>query len=387
MLKKTLIVLLPTMLLFWVIGCSDNSVENELATNGINLEDEFGGYSATSEQIGFGDTELLAAAAEEEEYVDPIMSPVVVDSMLADPEAGFYRFCAVWGMLEYDSTVVNVTDWTGSLTITRGAEVVRRLIRFEPEQDYLIERTDRQLVEWVSKTTVHNDGIVIDLIIPPVPPTFDTTITYVVDSLGDSSQIVVIDTVMPVIEPVTVSFVTGPYSQDFSLGEIATLDTIVTLNDGNSVALHGIRLDRYPCPRGLLAGHWGVDENGDGVFRGIWYSRFGKIRGFLHGHYGINDAGHRVFFGKWISESGKFEGFLKGTWRSHPFTNMSENAVAMPGGFFEGSIYDASRREIGKLRGKYKAAQGHPEGFFQGRWKLNCPQVSSDGNSRSEDGF
>ncbi|MDF1543725.1 MAG: hypothetical protein P1R58_01340 [bacterium] len=386
MLKKSLIVLLPTLLLFLAIGCSDNSVETVLTTTGTNLEDEFGGYNATAEQIGFGDSELLAAAAEEEVYDDPIMTASVVDSILADPDAGFYRFCAVWGMLEFDSTVTNVTDWTGSLTITRGAEVVRRLIRFEPGQDYLVERTDRQLVEWVSKTTVHNDGIVVDLIIPPVRPVFDTTITIVVDSLGDTTEVAVVDTVMPIMEPVSVSFTTGPYSQQFSLTDIAALDTIVTLADGNAVALHGLRMDGYPCPRGLVSGRWGVDENGQGVFRGVWHSRAGTIRGFLQGHYGTNDAGKRVFFGKWISETGKFEGFLKGNWRPHAVNNMSEHAMR-PGGFFEGGVYDASRAEIGRLRGQYRAAPQGPGGFFQGRWKLSCPQISLDGNERSESGF
>ena len=387
MLRKFFIALLPAVILLGMVGCSDTSTEPDRSENTISFEDEFGGYDNSSEPVAFGDAALLAAASEEQDYDDPMLANTEVDSMFVDPEAGLYRIWAVWGQLEYDSSFTTPTDWSGSLSITRGAEVVRRLIRFEEGQDYLLKRTDRKLVEWVSITTVHNDGIVIDLVIPPVRPTFDTSYVWIVDSLGDSNQVAVVDTIVPAVEPVTVSFKTGPFSRDFSLNEIASLDTVVTLDDSNSVMFHGMRFDCYPCPRGFMAGHWGLDENGIGRFRGLWFSRFGTIRGYVHGHYGVNDAGKRVFFGKWISESGKFEGLLKGTWQPHPSTNADETAMKRAGGKFWGNIYDATRQEIGKLKGRYRPADEENKGLFHARWKLNCPEAVGDGLERSEDGF
>ncbi|RKX22693.1 MAG: hypothetical protein DRP35_01305 [Candidatus Zixiibacteriota bacterium] len=364
------------LILLLAVGCSDNSVNNDATET--NLEDEFGGYTAVSESTAFGDADLLDEEEGTVDFDDPILSASDMDSLVNDSEAGYYHLRAIWGQLCYDSTVTSLTDWTGSLTISRGGIVVRRLIRFEETQDYILERTDRNLVEWASQTTVHNDGISFDIFIPELLPIFDTTYSYIFDTFGDSSEVAIVDTTYPDDLPVTVAFETAPYSRVFTLDEFESLDTIVYLDDSNAVAFNAFKLDKKICPRGFASGRWGQDEQGNNQFKGVWYSHRSRVMGFVEGHYGINDDGAEVFFGKWISRNGEFEGFIKGTYQGHPDENANENAFHHAGGWLRGQIYSENGQPIGLLKGKYTSTQGMRSNFFQLRWKLYCEDLTDD---------
>jgi len=364
MFRSPITLLLVALLMVWAVGCSDNPLETSGDTP--NLPEDFDGYTATSEPVAFGDSELLEAEGEEEIIDDPILASPAMVELTNDLDAGMFHFRVVWGMIPCDSTVVDVTDWSGSLTVTRGGLVVRRLIRFEPDQDQLLPRTDRTLVEWVSATTIHNDGIACDVFVPPMEPTYDSS--WIDD--GQGGTVLVVDTIMP--EPATLTFETGPYTRTFTLDELAALNEIVELEDGNKVAFHGIQVFRQICPRGILAGHWGYDEEGNGVFRGLWFSGSGHVTGFLRGRYGQDDQGKNVFYGKWIDRDGRFEGLLRGTWGHHAISTEDEGTRNRPTGWFAGRIFDAERNPIGGLGGHYGSAPDFRAGWFQGRWKLNC---------------
>lgn len=383
MLRKLFLPLLTLSFLLWTVGCSDNPSTPEINSETPNLNDDFGGYTATDDEPGFGDPELLASENDEEDVTDELLGTREVDSIVADIDAGMFHFRAIWGRLCYDSTVKALTDWTGSLTISRGAEIVRKVIRFERGQDYIKPRTDRRLIEWVSFTSVHNDGIGVDIFIPRVLPVIDTT--YVVGDQNDTT--IVIDTLLP--EPVAVTFETGPYSRTFSLDELAALDTTVILEDGNAVAFYAVPYYRTWCARGFLAGHWGFDSTGQGVFRGMWMSHRGYLDGWLKGNFGVNEQGQRVFFGKWIDRSGKFEGFLKGTYRPIGMNNGNGrfDNLRKGGGAFEGNIFNAEQTEIGVLKGRYFSAPHFRISYFQGRWKLYCPEEFKPDSMNFADGF
>ena len=389
MLRKLVIINMAVALLGLATSCSDNATGTENTTSALTLESEFGGYTATPEVLA--DMDLIGEEVGTREYHDAILSLNSVDSVVSDAESGYFHFRAIWGQLCYDSTFTTPTDWTGSLTISQGVEILRKVIRFEPRQDYILERTDRKLIEWVSATTVHNDGIWVDIFIPPVRPQFDTSLIDEVDSLGNTIPVIVVDTVYPKPAPVTVSFETGPYSRTFSISELEGLDTIVTLDDSNQVAFQAIKIERVPCPRGVLSGRWGVDEEGEQVFRGKWISRHGFIEGYVHGHYGENEAGEKVFFGKWVSESGRFEGFLKGRYGLRPNYHADPMAFHRAGGWFAGHVYSADEAEIGRLKGKFRLGFDDSPGYFQGHWKLYCynPESNSggDGNNGSATGY
>ena len=298
MLKRLVLPLLAVALLIWVAGCSDNSSDLGTTSSETNIAEEFGGFTTTSEEPGFGNEELLGEDEGNVEYDDPILGSSEVQAITEDVEAGLFHFRAVWGQLEYDSTFTTETDWTGSLSITRGAEVIRRVIRFETGQDYILERTAKELIEWHSITTVHNDGIAVDIFVPPVLPTYDTTFIIDDDGMGNVDTTIVVDTVYPEVEPVTVSFETGPYSQTFTLNDLVSLDTVVELDDGNSVAFQAMQFYRFSCPRGFIAGHWGFDDENTGVFEGIWMTQHGYISGYVEGYFENNEEEGKVFYGK-----------------------------------------------------------------------------------------
>jgi len=434
MVRKIFLPLLVLTFVWTMVGCSQNPSEPTNTTAG-DINADFGGYTATSEAPGFGDADLLADADGEVDYNDPLQVSPAVDSIMADSNAGFFVFRVAWGQLEYDSSMTTPTTWDGSLTISRGAELVRRVIRFEPGQDEVLPRTDRTLIEWVSQTTVHYDGLLVDMYFPRPVPMFDTTLTPSIDTLfdttwvdmydttqtpevdtlgdttwvtvidtiptpevdtlgGDTTWTTVVDTTMP--DPVTVTFETGPYSRTFTLGELVALDTIVYLEDSNAVAFHAFKMDRLPCARGFLAGHWGRTEDSTGasvgVFRGMWMSRNGRVDGWLRGNYGRNEDGKHVFYGKWIDQSGNFEGLLSGTWGFQPNRHASDNARRHAGGWFAGKVYDDARSEIGILKGRFKGPD-HPvkAAYFQGLWRLNCGDNAgvgwNDPGDRDHDGW
>ena len=387
--KEILLAFMPALLLLLAIGCSNKNVEPELLIDEPNLTDEFGGYSTASESPGFGDDQLLDEAyASDDEFDDPMLSDPAVTELTSDPQAGLYHLRIVWGQLRFDSSVTNPTDWSGSLSITRGAVIIRRVINFELGQDYVVPRTDRKLIEWVSQTTVHNDGIAVDLLVPPVKPVLDTTEVEVTDSAGNIVIIIVVDTTWPQVEPVTVSFNTGPYSTTFDLEELVSLDTIVFLEDSNAVAFHALKLDRFPCPRGFLAGRWGFADSTSGLFRGVWLNRAGLVVGYTRGHFGQRDNGQKVFFGKWVSRDGRFEGFIKGHWELDDIS-LTADSSARASGLFRGQIFSETRHQIGYLGGHFGTAESESDaigGFFQGRWKIICPDEDWS-NTDNNDGL
>ena len=354
MYRHSIMALLLMALVLFSIGCSENPSDAQTDPAGLDLESPYGGYTSGAEKVAFGDAELIAEAEsnEGEIYDDPIVLSQYTDSLMADSIGTFYHFRALWGQLRYDSIVTNVTDWSGSLTVSNGVERIRRVIHFELGQDYIPTRTDSSVVDWVSYTTVHNDGVAIDIYVPPTEN----------------------------VEEVTVTFATGPYTRSFTLDEIGSLDTIVYLDDtdSNAVAFNGFKITGAPCPHGFLTGHWGVNEDGEGVFRGVWLTRSGWVSGYFTGHYGVNDDGVRVFFGKWITRNGECEGLLRGIYGPRPDQNTNTNALRRAGGWFTGNIVDAGGVEIGVLKGRYRSHPAFRRGFMAGRWKLYCDSVDPD---------
>ena len=354
-----------------LVGCSKNATEPASKDSSNILNESNGGFTTTNEAPGFGDPSLTADPVGEVEYADPYTTASDIDSLLVHPMAGVYHIRILWGHLEFDSTELDVTDWSGSLTCTRGCEILRRVIRFE-DGDSILPRTDRKRIEWASHTRPHNDGIAVDIIIPPPNPIIDTEYIWIIDTvLGDSSYEVNIDTAWQQPLPVNVSFQTGPYSRTFTLEELARLDTIVTLENGNQVAFSAFKFERFDCPKGFLGGTWGQDDSGNGFFAGMWVDRDGPT-GSVMGRWGTNDAGQNVFFGKWISENGEFKGLLRGTWMPHPNENADSTAFEHAGGWFDGKIFGAADIEIGVIRGLFRTFPEEKAGAFMGRWKLRC---------------
>ncbi len=332
-------------------GCSSSTDPADIDAD---LED-FGAYKATDEDPYFGDPDVeeVASAEEEEEYNDPVALSPIVDSVECAERPDIFCLRMVWGNLERDSGVTELTDWSGKLTINRGAIVVTHLIRFEPGQDYLLPRYNEEgyyvpeELRWVSQTSCHYDGIASKLFIPPSVTDEVVTVTY------ESEQLTI----------------------SFTMGELEELDTLITIGFGNAISFQAARFDPTSKLHGSLAGRWFRNENGQGVFYGKWISAAGRIMGTIKGQWGIDENGRQVFVGKWIDVTGKFQGFVKGFYSSHP--TLSNLAY---GGRFWGRIYNADSEPIGLLKGHYRRGNCYKGGYFAGRWRIGyrIPVISAN---------
>lgn len=375
----SLIIVTLGVALFWA-GCSSDSSTMSGPSDGLNLISEFGGYDASDEAPAFGDVTIANAMATEEDSEpvdDPIFAAGEVDSLLGLDGREVYTLTIRWGMLEFDSTVTTETDWTGGLALTHGYLHLIRPILFESGQDFIVRpRTDRQTLDWVSKTTVSFDGVIVTVIIPPVPEGedwFDNALT----------------------------FTTGPYTRTFTIDELAGLNEIVDVdNIGNQVAFNSIDVDLEPCGGGPLDGRWLLNPSGkNGNFYGRWLNEDGELGGFLRGHFGERPADQKVFFGKVIGLNGEFRGLLRGIW--------GRDTEEGDTGWFDGVWAGRTGTPIGKLGGTWSSqpppdiiiedsdgnhgnGNGHnprtddefgsgnwTRGYFSGRWVMLCPTSDS----------
>jgi hypothetical protein len=326
----------------------------------LDLDAEFGGLTATDEAAAFGDIALeQAVLAEAGEVAD---DPLAADPQVAElealavatgdsaavprPRVTFLRI--VWGVLDTPPDTLGTldegldrVDWSGRIQVDRGLVIVRRVISFERPRDHLLPRLDRHTVDWVSHTGPRSDGLLIEILEPPIRP----------DSTG----------ALP--PPNRLRFRTAPYSAEFMVEELVGLDaTFPVLPEGNAIHFTGFRPDI--CPRGFLAGFWQARGDTAGSFRGRWLGLQGRSDGFLRGGYGYDSEGRRVMAGKWISTAGQFRGLLRGTWESLP----------EPGrGRFHGHWVNAAGTVEGEFGGEFLAAPERPGGFFAGRWGTLCP--------------
>ena len=348
-----LITLLVVTAMVWVSGCSESdnpaAASDELYTREQvpDLNDEFGGYNLADEPIGFGDPALLDEFGDDAEFIDPMANNPIVLERECDRDGrlrGRIYLMVTWGNLHRDSTITHVTDWTGGLAVDPGVVIVKRVIRFE-DRDRILPRTDPGVLQWESFTRPGIDGVVVRIVPCAHPDTLDT------NAEADSADTVI-------------SFRTGPFSVSFSLRELAGLNRIVTLEDGNAVAFNAVRVPAVTCPQGFLRGVWRHHpERPGGVFFGKYVDQLGFHRGFVKGHFGVNKDGENVFFGKWITRSGRFQGILRGH-----YGRFDDGGA----GWFAGGWMGPDRNIRGGLKGEWRHKDAYRGGFFRGRWKQEC---------------
>jgi len=344
MLKRLATFVMALALIGLITGCSS---DNSTTTGESDISEEFGGFLPTAEAPSFGDDTIATLMGDDQDYEDPMLTNTVVEEELQDSLTDIYSLRIVWGMLRYDSTMTTPTDWSGSLTISRGSIILRKVIKFEPNTDWIVIRDNRAELDWVSQTTVHHDGIFVNLVVPPVDDTGENT------------------------DPVTVTFTTEPFEVSFNLEDLNTLDTIYYLEDSNAVAFHAFNVVRVPCPKGFFSGVWGKDEDGNGLFYGQWMSQMGYTDGQFEGTWGLttDNVENNVFYGKVIDLDGNFLALLRGTYHSkHPMAHRGSSS-----GWLRGYYYDEDGNVMGVLKGHYhEQPKNSGFGFMQGRWREYC---------------
>lgn len=388
MIKKNLLLLAAALLaLVLLAGCGsdDSNLTAASLTGGDDFEqwdlgDTYGGLTATDEEVAFGDEGMKAMLlAEDQEVVaDPMADDPMVREMeersrnmerYEDGERPRFTFLRLrWGMLRGpdDSTTIDppcdVTDWTGTLRTDRGVIVVKRMIKFEFPADHVVfPRLDRQTVAFVSHTWCHYDGLLIQIIEPPVD-----------DSLAAEA-------------PNKLYIDTPAYQGEFLVSDLVDMDEVFEVDDkGNSIQLNGFGLrDIETCPKGFLSGRFRNliqdrpdttrgDGEGErlGTFAGAWITLNGRIHGFMRGGYGINAEGERVFVGKFINRKGRFIGLIRGGWE--PAADDGEL------GGFRGVWVTRNGNVEGLLGGRAHPVEGYPGGFYEGRWTTLCDDEAED---------
>lgn len=347
------------MLAGLLFGCGENSPSdiNNVPVNEeqINLNEEDGGYSKTGEEPAFGDPVLALSADDGVEANDPVAADPVVISMAADPLARVYVVRLAWGMLEGDSTVTEETDWSGSISVDRGAVFVDRIINFERGDFIERPRPSRLEMNLVSRTMPFYDGLIISI----------------VDPIQDSTEMV--ENVL------TIDM--GGFTESYTVVDLAEIEEIYDVDfQGNQYSITGICVNEYPCARGFWSGEWMRSDVEGGTFAGRWSSRNGMARGYVRGNWGINEDDVKVFFGKYIGLDGEYLGLLRGGWgHSH-----------RPGTGWIRGVWEADGDDIeGLLRGiwtdpwhghMYETAEANRRhGFFHGKWIKACdPSMITD---------
>jgi len=330
-----------------IAGCGMFDSNENPVDEGDNLA-AYGGYTTANEAPGFGDPGLMARHPEDDPYDDEVSNYPEVSNARRGGGAKIYMLRMIWGNIDNPDTNEDVgdcpiTDWSGSIKADGGVLIIRRLIRFEPD-DYIVRpRRGAHQAAWVSHTHNHVDGILFEIIDVPDPRHKE-----VANSL---------------------TITTPLYSAVIPFDSLGELNQILTYDDCNKISLVGTEIKLIRCPRGFLEGTWVSETDTSGNFEGAWIRDDGNLSGYIHGRYGVRDE-ERVLVGKWITTSGQFGGLLKGTWG--PMIDENEDDEDGPDGYFEGTWVNDALTAVGRFKGHYCFPDTSANGVFRGRWDKDC---------------
>ena len=308
-------------------GCMTDSSTDEASTQAA-IEQPTGGMTTTDEAPMFGAADQFQIAAIEATAAvdDAAATDPNVTAMIAQTGAAQLRVAIVWGHLPPDATITAVTDWSGTIAVSRGALVVRHTIGFEAATDRLLPRPDLRTVAFDSKTRPFADGLALTIVDPDPAASEALTLTYTPANGGT-----------PIVYQVG-DLGKGPVSVDVGSG-------------GDRMVAVGLHHDA--CAHGFLRGRWRAFRDGLGGFLGEVADEDGTLIGHLRGIWGTRKSGEQVFFGKYIALDGSFKGVLAGHWADDHFV---------------GRWLDRSG-DHGRVDGLYRAAPGDlGAGHFVGRW-------------------
>jgi hypothetical protein len=313
------------------------------------LELENGGLTMEDEAPQFGDEDSFAAAEieGETEYDDPMEEDPAAVAERSAPDAAMYHTEVLWGQMPADPDAEVAVDWSGSLSINRGAMFIRRVVAFEDATDAVEPRTDRRSITFSSVTRPHADGFRLTIVDPSPEATDPVVLTYTPNTGAPYS----VD---------LAALLDGPQSHEVD-------------DAGNRLVAVAIREPIEVCETGFLRGRWHRVREDRGRFVGVMSNADGEPTGHLRGIYGRRRGGEPVFFGKLIDRTGRFRGLVAGNYR---------------GGHFRGGWVDRGDPSRGVLAGEYRENEdvAGVGGHFLGRWAETSCGIELEPLARGADG-
>jgi hypothetical protein len=296
------------------------------------LEQENGGLEMTDEPAMFADEAAFEAAAIETDtaVVDTMADDPTVTAIANQVDGARHRILIAWGRLPADPNA-DGRNWSGSLTVSRGAIVVGRRIGFEEATDRVLPRTSRDRVDFESATRPFADGLVLR-VLDPDPSQGALRLRY--------------------------ASADGTRSHELDLTQLDAGPLTVDAGDGNRIVVIAAR-ENDRCDHGFMRGRWVALRPNMGVYRGVVANSAGEPVGHVRGIWGQRRNGNKVMFGKLIASDGRFRGLLAGTydaghWHARWLISTGDHGVA---------------------RGVYFDAPNARGGAFAGRWaETSCAQ-------------
>jgi len=328
-------------------ACTDSATEDQDIAD--DLEMLNGGLSMADEEPMFGDAALFGEAGlvnDETPVDDQFSDDGEVRDIEESPTAAAYNAVIMWGKFPADLRAEEGHVWSGTMSVNRGAILVRRTIAFD-RNDEILRRDSRLTFAFVSTTRPHRAGVVVTKL--------HRTPTSV-EALTITSQ---------------------PRSGEAIQFDVAALlrgrQVVDVDRQGNKMVAvaHQRRADE--CDSGFMRGRWHQVSDARGRLFGVVSNSEGEPLGHMKGVFGARRSGRNVFFGKYINRAGEFRGLFAGLYADGQFRGRW--------------IHRAGDR--GVLGGGYRADVGADEtgdiaGHFLGRWAETSCNLSIEPGERPD---
>lgn len=334
---STLVVMIVGLYLSGCVAHPDGLTTSESTQADEALSDAFA-LGTDDEEAAFGDEEVVEVESEEESVAD-VYAPA--DEETSDeptsPDCEVYSLLVRWGQLTgLNRDATGVTNWSGEISANVGTLAVIRKVAFD-KQDSLNERTDPNVISFVSYTKPHFDGL---------------RIRYEVCDADEAG--------LGVGEVATLTFnaPNAALTKSYTVSELNELNDLVENINDNGDRFHAQSLKKTDLCQGTIQGRWIQKSDDYGVFKGIVVASNGLRVGYVRGFFGERE-GEKKLVAKMISKVGRFGGILKGTY--------DENNL------ITADIFNRSKSDIGGLEGSFTQASEQGElGTFSANYTLNC---------------
>jgi len=281
-------------------------------------------------------------------FLDPAHAGTGSGPSISHSFHDIYHVRITWGDHTGAPSLMPIIDWTGGLNINgAGLLVLRELISFEPDQDSILPRNLAPALAWASTTSADIDGIAFDFYHPK--------------------------NVVYIIEP-SLNFRTAPSQFSIPLGALRNLDTVIWVDNIQSVHIRARLFDPAQCPHGILGGKWVRTSRLGGELMGEWKSVDDQMMGRLAGAWFNVDSSSGYFYGRWHDAAGRFQGYFKGRWHEEPDPRLCPICGGILG-YFRGVFTDEQGVIRGELAGMYDEmfpSTNENEFVFRGEWRVRC---------------